>query len=202
MLGHGQERAAGIEVVGVGGRVAGLVDDGAGRQRHALVAGDGDLSLGHHGRGHVEQDWVSPVHRHADRQRIDRQPPVGAAERCRPHSDTCGVDEMPRDQPVPRQLLGPAAEPADMAAVADRGHGQPRFPGLGGKQVHRLLGDDLAEAHVAVDHRHRVAFEHHGCTAARPDLVLPHVAEVAADPDHPMGIVAAKVRVDQVPGNA
>ncbi len=113
--------------------------------------------------------------------------------------------EMPESTISP-QVVSSSGMPSRCRSTrvsASKSPGSKTLPSgaFGGEQVHRLFADHLAEAQIPVDDRDRVALENHGHLTSRPDLAGLHQIKIAADPDHAVRIMAAKIRVDEVPGD-
>ena len=94
----------------------------------------------------------SPGPRHADAIGRGREPPLDAAEGRHQHA-AGDVDEVDRDQAGRRRHLGPVADAADVAGVAQRDDGEAHGLALVDADLDRLRRDRLAEAVLAVDHR-------------------------------------------------
>ncbi len=94
--------------------------------------------------------------------------------------------------------LGPVADPADVAGVAQRHHRQAHGLALVDADLHGLRGDRLAEAVQAVDHRQ------HGSLGLDLDLLVGKdgafllVLQVARHPHHAVAVMAGEVGPDQV----
>ena len=109
VLAERQQRAERLDhgVARVGGRLAVVVDDRAGRERDALVVGDAGLALGDLAGGEVEHDRLLARARDADAERIGAEARIAAAER-RDDRPRQHVDEMDRDQARARCTARPS----------------------------------------------------------------------------------------------
>ena len=95
--------------------------------------------------------------RRAGGDRIGRQAPVAAAMRRDEDAEARRVDEMEGDVAGGGELLGPGADPPEMAGIADGGEGEAEFAGALGGERHRLAADHLAVAEAAVEEQGRAA---------------------------------------------
>ena len=146
-----QQRAALAQLARIGGRLAVGIDQPArrhllaARHRHADLAGGG-------GRGrHVEEQRAFQVGGHGEADRVGAEPRLGAAERRHVLRAAAGIggDHCDHAALDGHQRIG--GEAADMALAEHRAGGDVLLVRLLDGQPHRLFGDDVAEAPVAVD---------------------------------------------------
>ncbi len=108
------------------------------------------------------------------------------------------IDEMDRGEAGRGALLGPMADPADMEAVAQRHHGDPVLGRAGDALAHRLVGDRLAEAALAVQHQDRpLRLDHPGRLVGQKDA-LGQAADIERQHADAVGIVAGEIGADQM----
>ena len=194
-------RRIGEERLGIAGRTAAVVDDRTLGQQLALVARDPDLAGGDRAGGHVVDQRLLARPRHAERDRIDREAPVRAAERRHLDAKARGVDEVQRDQTGGRGLLGPGADPAHVAAVAHADHRDAVCAGALDAELDRFLRDHLAEPLAAVDHHDRAGVRHDLNVPVRRPFAGAQQLDVGRDPDHAVAVVAHEVGLDQMIGH-
>src|SRR3954468_19709088 len=186
-------------VARVGGRLALIVDDGAGLELDALVVGDAGLALRDPAGGEVEHDGVLARARDADAERIGAVAPIAAAprrhDRARDH-----VDEVNRDQSVVDALLGPVADAADVVRVrqADETHAVALGPL--GSQLHRFMADDLAVAGEAVEGEQRTGVEHDLDVLVHGEAACGDALDIAWDHADAVGVVSLEIGLDQIGG--
>jgi hypothetical protein len=111
------------------------------------------------------------------------------------------VDEMHGNEPVPGKLLGPGADAAEMAGVADgRGADPVALDPVGG-EIHSLAADHLAVAEAAVDDEERPKVGDGLGMAVRREMARAHPTHVLHDPDYAVRVVALQIGFDQVIGD-
>ena len=196
-LAQARRRVVAVEHVRVAAHLAVEADQGVVGQLLAALARHQHLALGDHRGGEVEHDRRLAGPRHADAERRRREPALGAAERRHQHAAR-GVDEMHGDEPGLGRHLGPVADPADVAGIPQRHHGEAHGLALVDADGDGLRRHRLAEAVQPVDHRqHRRLGDHLGLAVGVHDAVaLP--LHVARHTRNAVAVVARQIGGDQV----
>lgn len=104
---------------------------------------------------------------------------------------------LPR--PTPGGAVGDAPE---MPGIAERDDRNATLRGLVDAEANGLRADRLAEAEVAVDHRHDVVLHDLRDRLIGHDLALAHAVHIARHANHTMAVVSGKVGLDKIVGDA
>ena len=190
-----------VEHVRVGAHLAVEIDQRVVGQLLAALARHQHLALGHHRGGEIEHHRRLAGPGHADAERRGREPALGAAEGRHQHAAR-GVDEMHGDEAGLGRHLGPVADPADVAGVPERHHGEAHGLAFLDADGDGLRRHGLAEAVQAVDHRqHRRLGDHlHLAVGVHDAVALP--LQVARHARDAVAVVAGQVGGDQVLADA
>ena len=121
----------------------------------SAISLDSDLPFCHGARRHVEDDRLGDCRRcgrHADGQRIRRQPRLRASPgRCR-DSGPVSVDAKESDRPHRRCFFDVATEPPDVIRTSHRNRADAARSRFFDTQFDGPAGDDLTEPPVSVEH--------------------------------------------------
>ena len=204
MLKRGDRRVRiAVEDLRISAQGAVGVDEAARRQGHAALRGDQDLAFGDDGSREIEEQRRLPrgAAGDADGHRVGRHASVDATERGNQEA-AADVDEMDRDHPGFQRPLRPVADPSQVAGIAQGHDGDPVRPGLGDADVDRLRADGLAEAVIAIDHRHRLGVGDDGDVLPGLHGAGLHPHQVTGHADDAVAVVAGQVGLDQVAADA
>src|SRR5205807_3339350 len=158
-----------------------------------------DLPLGDHAGREIDDDRRAARHRRRRRDRVGREPPVGAAERGDQDAGAARVHPVERDEPGVGGHDRPVADAAEVAAVAERHRGERVPSGLPDARRHCLLADHLAEPELPVDHGHGVGLEDDPGGLVGAHHVLPEPVDIGRHADDAVGVMADQVGLHQVP---
>ena len=149
--GHQRTARLAIHRAGVGRRLALAVEQDAGFQLLALVAGDAHLAHRDDTRRHVEDDRpVGLGTRYGDANGVGAEARIGTAPRRHGRARIGDVDEMERDETRRGAHLAIGADPADVMRVAQGDDRDPGLTRLGDADHYRLSRGDLAPGALAV----------------------------------------------------
>ena len=141
-----------VHHAGIGGGLAGGVDQQAFVHLHLLVVGDADLAHRHLAGGEVEHDRLLALARHGGAVGVGGEARLGAAERRHQRLVAVHVHPVRAHHAGARALLGPVADAPDVMGVGEADDADAVLFGALDADIHRLLGDHLAVAGAAVDH--------------------------------------------------
>ena len=194
-------RVFAVEHVRVGAHLAVETDQRVVGKLLAALARHQHLALGHHRGGEIEHHRRLAGPRHADAERRRRYAALGAAEGRHQHAAR-GIDEMHRDEPGLGRHLGPVADPADVACVPERHHGEAHGLALLDADGDGLRRHGLAETMQAIDHRqHRRLVDHlHLAVGVHDAVALP--LQVARHARDAVAVVTGQIGGDQVLADA
>jgi len=109
---------------------------------------------------------------------------------------------MHRDQALFRRHFRPIADPADMASITQRDHGEPDLLALFDADPDRLRRHRLSIAEFAVDNRQRRRIDHDlgRLVGNHRTRLLP--ADIDGDPDHTVTVMTGEVGGCQISRDA
>jgi hypothetical protein len=198
---HGAPRVT-IHGAGVGRRLAVAVEQDAGFQLLAFIAGDAHFSHRNDARRHVEDDrpfglWT----RYGDTNGVGAEARVGTAPGR--HGRPCigDVDEMERDEARLGADFTIGADPADMVRVAqgdDRDAGVAR---LGDPDHCRFARGNLAPGARAVVDDQRPVLADDAPLAIGEDGAVGEMVQIVRDQTDAVAVMAAQIGLDQVVGD-
>ena len=183
----------------IGQRLAFLVDHPADRHLFAALRLESHLAVGGDGRRHVEHDRGLVLRRHRDRHRVGaeqalaaapgRQVVVAAHREIKPDHVV-----VQRQGDIERRRSGVIAHAR--ADPADAG----RLGFLDGEMC-GAAHHQMAHGIVAIEQRRRGPVAHHADIRLGVDAAAADAAHIERQPDHAMGIAAAKVGLDHEAGD-
>src|SRR5208282_4746454 len=204
VLAKGRERAARLAVhrSGVGRRLALAVEQDAGLQLLALVAGDPHLAHRDDTRGHVEDDRAFELGaRYRDADGIGAEARIGTAPRCDGRPRIGHVDEMERDEARFGAHLAIGADPADVVRVAQGDDRDPGVARLLDADDRRLACGDLAPGALAVIDDQGSVLADHTSLAVGEDGAVCKMLQIVRDQADAVAVMAAQIGADQMIGN-
>ena len=177
-----------------------MIDQRAGRNLFALVIRDPDLAECDGAGGEIEHQRRFAAARKRSAERIGADAAVGAAER-RDERIARHIDEVKRDEPGVRALLGPVTDAANMMRAAQAHRTDAKTLRAFDTVLHRLIGDNLAEAFAALDGQHRAGVAHHLRVQIELEFVVPQRRHITRNHPDAMRIVTGEIRGQQMVGD-
>ena len=149
----------------------------------------------------IEHDGRGALARNANAKRRRRQPTLEAPER-RDQDRAGRVDEMDRDQSSRRGALGPLADAADVAGIAQRDGGKAGRLRLLDANVDGHRGHCLTEAETAVDDADHRSVDNTFKRLVGNEVARAHPIDITRNTDHAVAVVAGEIGVDERGGHA
>jgi hypothetical protein len=114
------------------------------------------------------------------------------------NSEAGRIHEVKRNKTLAGQKLGPSANAAEMAGIAQSHCGEAVLGRALRRDRHSLCTNYLAIAKLTVNQNRRTAIVDDLCVLIRAHLAFPHEVDIARHAHQPMRIMSNEVRLDQM----
>lgn len=190
-----------VHHAGIGGGLAGRVDQQAFLHLHLLVVGHAHLAHRHLAGGEVEHDRLLALARHGGAVGIGGEARLGAAERRDQRLVAMHVHPVRAHHAGACALLAPVADASDVVGIGKADDADAVLFSAVDADIHGLLGDDLTVARAAVDHNYGAIIARNLCMMVTDTSARRGVLDIGRDHADAVAVVAEQVGQHQMVGD-